>query len=197
MTLTLFLSITVLRFQRISKYIKPTANTSTFLSYLLSNSFEIGIKVNMLQHNFEHYKHVNVPAATVKVFSPAQEPCTVWFLYQLFSQLSSLHLDGPQWPDQSLRSLFYLPETWCWQAKRGHEIKWPTPWVRRVDQWFHSFMLTFRSLWMRFLEWMYATPLTICWARARPSTLLLSSVSKPFLSSIQFLSVFSHNSIWM
>lgn len=123
MTLTLFLSISVLRFQRSSKYIKPTANMSTFLSYLFSNSFEIGNKVNMLQHNFEHYKHVNVPAATAKVFSPAQEPCTVWFLYKLFSRLSSPHLDCPQWPDQSLRSLFYLPETWCWQAKHGHENK--------------------------------------------------------------------------
>lgn len=121
MTLTLFLSESVLRFQRSSKYIKPKANMSTFLSYTFSNSFKIGIIEKCYKSILSIIRHV--AAATMKFFSPAQEPCTAWFLYKLFSQLDSLHLDCPQWQDRSLRSLFYLPETWCWQAKEEYKNK--------------------------------------------------------------------------
>lgn len=73
-------------------------------------------------------------------------------------------------------------------------------WLMGYNKWFYPLPLTFRSLWMNFLECRCSTPLINCRAMARLSRLLfpLRDFFFSFFSSIHTLRVLvSHSSNWI
>lgn len=120
-------------------------------------------------------------------------PCTRWFLCPLFSP-QRLH----RWPGQSLRSsTLFFGWTWCFLAAAVKNEATSAPGLVPPHTGFDGEHLTFRSLWMRPLEWMNSTPLTICLKIERLS-FFLSWFWFWFFLNIHCLRVSGeHSSIWI
>lgn len=72
----------------------------------------------------------------------------------------------------------------------------PQDWCH-LPQGFGGIRLTFKSLWMNFLEWMYSTPLTICLKIERLSSFLSWVWFSLFWFIHNLRLLVEHSSIWM